>query len=1192
MIKSLFIVLSIYFVILFAVGLSKVIPENADANDRQFETNEKVEAQQGNDIQDEKVNSAPSDLKFGANFLIDHPDCATKLRHMCGNRKDVYLKNDLDVLSCVLDQDEELDDLNPECHHVIWSYQKNLTKNDQFHRFARQNCNKDIEKAQLECNEYLEHPGQLLSCLIENKEHITTGLCRDFISRVGSIVFTDYRLIAGFADNCENDIEQLKCGRHDTEEGLHSQGATLECLQDNLERERRLEKAIHDGNTEKQAEFDALYKISDRCQVEMFRTLEFQAEDYHLDRPLFFACKEDREKFCQQVPAGNGAVMHCLLMALPQKDMSPKCREKLIARKKLIDEDIKADKPTENVCAADIEKYKCNRKELHPEGSHSLLPVSVVIMCLEQAHRDKHPVSQQCLSALSEERRMLMDELRLTPELSIGCVNELNMCHKQFPDEPQQMAHCLMALARSEKPGKSEKISAQCSRALQDFIVETNPMEDLRVDQVLIHACQPLLKSVCAEYAPGRDSRLLGCLMDHVNAPEMKHARNCRDRLFEMVYFSVQDFRLSGQLYEDCHQDAVEKCHAPDEANKNTEPERGPLIFACLYRHAFTVSEPDRSRLPKLSPQCEASVKEELGRRSNDIMLMPEISIHCGADLGEFCATEEAHGQEFNCLRHHFERLRPNCKQALEVFTKIQQANPASLNHNLAQKCAHEIPALCPGDLHSEEALITCLITHKNDGTGMSEECANEISEVQKTAMIQVDFDPKLQEACEEEFRAHCMDDKKTGDALECLYTLAQEDYRRHAEWQQATGGRNEGMPPPLMVISPRCHQRLQNEMMQQAEDVHLDEKVAKACDKEIRKCEVDLQRSGNYIDGGRILECLRANPKKLSRQCNKVIFIREQHQAEDPNVDFLLMKNCKHSIEKICRGKEGPDIFMCLKMAKTNGELMGDDSCMRIVLKRQIEEAKDYRLNPNLAKSCKNDISKYCHKEFMEVDRKLDDLDAQTKLEGKVISCLREAALMDRLSSHCNKEISIVKQEASENYKLDAYLAAVCQEDIQRSCDHIPEKDVYECLKKQLHHSKIKDSVCQIEVARVIKESRLDIHLDALLTDACSEDLYTKCSEVKPGQGRKMLCLQSLLDKNQLNKKCRSKLMDRIELFKIASNYGAPESLLQVAQQIHQSPSSHYLLGSIFCILFVIFIGGICCGRVTKRVRREIKNR
>jgi hypothetical protein len=37
-----------------------------------------------------------------------------------------------------------------------------------------------------------------------------------------------------------------------------------------------------------------------------------QSDDYHLDRALYYACREDRERFCSQVSSGSGRIYRCL----------------------------------------------------------------------------------------------------------------------------------------------------------------------------------------------------------------------------------------------------------------------------------------------------------------------------------------------------------------------------------------------------------------------------------------------------------------------------------------------------------------------------------------------------------------------------------------------------------------------------------------------------------------------------------------------------------------------------------------------------------------------------------------------------------------------------------------------------------------------------------------------------------------
>ena len=48
------------------------------------------------------------------------------------------------------------------------------------------------------------------------------------------------------------------------------------------------------------------------CKLELLRVAELQSDDYHKDRSLFLACRDDRETFCARVRAGSGAIYKCL----------------------------------------------------------------------------------------------------------------------------------------------------------------------------------------------------------------------------------------------------------------------------------------------------------------------------------------------------------------------------------------------------------------------------------------------------------------------------------------------------------------------------------------------------------------------------------------------------------------------------------------------------------------------------------------------------------------------------------------------------------------------------------------------------------------------------------------------------------------------------------------------------------------
>lgn len=108
--------------------------------------------------------------------------------------------------------------------------------------------------------------------------------------RTERLAFSDFRLIGPFVDKCGSTVQQLECGTltktsaHQGARYPHSQGSTLECL---------IDKMVNVPKDPAKAE--VVKNMNKECRQEVMRLAELQAEDFHIDRPLYFACREDRE---------------------------------------------------------------------------------------------------------------------------------------------------------------------------------------------------------------------------------------------------------------------------------------------------------------------------------------------------------------------------------------------------------------------------------------------------------------------------------------------------------------------------------------------------------------------------------------------------------------------------------------------------------------------------------------------------------------------------------------------------------------------------------------------------------------------------------------------------------------------------------------------------------------------------------
>lgn len=171
--------------------------------------------------------------------------------------------------------------------------------------------------------------------------------------------------------------------------------------------------------------------LTDQCKHEILRVAELQSEDYHLDRPLFYACREDREIFCRKTPSGGGKVFKCLYRHKFEKSMSQEvggyCFLLSLYFWIYISVSNTADSSTEahagrlqgasfcvcvdfsifcgktqvnkalsDACQQDIVDHQC-LKDLQPGGSFKEAKMATILLCLETVIKDG-----ACVSLLSQ----------------------------------------------------------------------------------------------------------------------------------------------------------------------------------------------------------------------------------------------------------------------------------------------------------------------------------------------------------------------------------------------------------------------------------------------------------------------------------------------------------------------------------------------------------------------------------------------------------------------------------------------------------------------------------------------------------------------------------------------------------------------------------------------------------------------
>ena len=455
-------------------------------------------------------------------------------------------------------------------------------------------------------------------------------------------------------------------------------------------------------------------------------------------------------------------------------------------------------------------------------------------------------------------------------------------------------------------------------------------------------------------------------------------------------------------------------------------------------------------------------------------------------------------------------------------------------------------------------------------------------------------FSFKFKQACKGDIQDHCKDPKpkKKQDVIQCLVEAIATDTVEDSKHR----------------ISKDCRSELKLEMLAKHSDINLDPELKEACQQELEdNCKFDQGE-----DGG--IECLKTlylqKPKLLTKKCRKQLFKEEQEEANDNDVDFALARSCKREIKEHCPSEDGKSILRCLKDFSHDNNF--DHKCLDILKRRIAQQSHDYRLNPTLKKSCNKDIRKFCSNVLNNFEGGEDE-----SLDGVVIDCLKQQSLQKKsLTESCMKEVMLTMVDAANIVAADPVLERLCPLSLT-ACRSVHDKDgeINECLKELFKRSGLQDGVeCTVHVAKVIEGAGADIHTDPVLNNACAVDLRKFCRDVSPGEGRMFACLVTVSkEKNfSLEKECWAVLSKRIEMFglalkvkcyktysKFVFNFGyhkfqaAPiESAQALIESVMKSPHKNFLLSFLSFAVGVVFMFGLCFGRVTKRLRTELKNK
>ncbi|CAL8082408.1 unnamed protein product [Calicophoron daubneyi] len=1164
----------------------------------------------------EKASEKPPEFKPLS--LTD--ECKQDVQLYCSKHSD----SDWDTIACLQKDEKTLTSLSPQCQNLLWQRKRTLTQQGAFESTLPQSCIAEFNNITACRSE--QGSSFYVPCLVEHKALVKKKLCAAHLNLVAAFIFADYRLVYNFMKSCSEDIRRYECGRVDigpsspnnelNHLSVQTQGSTIRCLRKRIE------------------------KLEDNCRKQIFRIAELQSEDYHLDRPLYYACRDDRERLCPSIEAGEGRVYACLREHKYDQQMSEQCREAIRERQQLRASDYRINFRFTEACTADIARSHC-QTEGDPNSDASL---SRVMLCLEAVEKPEisesgdavsiRHLSPECKSELTKLRRELLDDFLLSPDLIAHCDRSIERHCASKKRGRGAVLHCLLGVI-NEQTSITERPPEQCIEAVHQLLKTTDAEENILIDPVITHACRKMLSTKCAGLGH-EDGAVYECLMAHHNDPSM--GGSCRKHILELFYFISRDVTLDDHLYRACASDAHKFCKLPKAAWRD----RGPAdarILTCLYNHRKRAGNTTGE---VLTPHCQDEVLRVVHDKAASVALEPRVFEVCLADLAAHCDTEygddddeeedDDSENEFGnkkipvrrphsrkgasgmaCLQDNLNALHPECRKAVISVSAEAQEDP-NLDKMIAEACVTAEQRFC-GAYTNPSEVLNCLVSHKNDPE-MSVSCRAAVEHMQLVALQDIQISKQFRQSCLPDAQKYCKNEMTVSKAAVVVCLSAQLTTHRLKEAQRRLHSSDSEVPlfslkPPL---SPECMKELVSELRQRSESIILDPELAKACENDRRRF------CSTVVEGdAKVINCLRDHREELSTECHVKVFQREELVALENRADYTLGKVCQQMITVHC----APVVARLAEMGETLDERFGhhdlveclsdamtrdntgptfDPHCRSYLWKLMSLRSKDYRLDPELQESCMSDITKYCHEEAEST------LNSPHERNGPVLHCLKKhfiekANEAQMLSSKCYRRVRLLLRWESAAYHLDPVLAGACKAEVLRHCPHRLAGDgdpqnldgtIRNCLQYALKDQKFFSARCRDEVILSIKEAETDIQVDPALHRACAVEVHQICGDIEPGQGRQMACLLRVLDhpdaSSALGTACIRELQSRRDLWSHISRQEGIESVRDILVQVGTSHSRNIILICLFVFLSVIFICGLCCGRVTKRVPVEMK--
>ncbi|XP_017955612.1 Golgi apparatus protein 1 isoform X2 [Drosophila navojoa] len=559
-------------------------------------------------------------------------------------------------------------------------------------------------------------------------------------------------------------------------------------------------------------------------------------------------------------------------------------------------------------------------------------------------------------------------------------------------------------------------------------------------------------------------------------------------------------------------------------------------LLTCLNSvDLWSCLEDKRQQLPQ-SSGCQQQLRRAYTSLGQDY-----------ASIGDFYAACGGQVEQLKCGRMNVEHLPSMLSQLGTAQCLVAHASQSTMDINckvainsieqqrgmleLFRVCSGDLTALCPQERAGSANSYKCLVRHKND-PALSSQCAAQITLRDQQMGKDYRVSHGLAKACKDDIKLH-----------HCRRGVSEDKQVRLAQILLCL----ESVSKNGTKLAPECLVELDDHRRMLMTDFQLSPELLSDCADDIPKFCPDEHKSqlvnGLSSSGGEIIHCLmyhvraRRPQRRVTAQCQRGLetLIKASDAGEDWRVDPVLRRACKKVVDVACKDVEGGEARVMSCLLEHIGTTAMRPECEQALLIIEYFVARDFKLDPQLYKHCRDDAVKYCRAKHQWDD--IQDVQMDPERGPMILPCLHRMAYSEdehhTLRKDCFREVKRVMRQRAISVDLIPEVEDYCLLDLSQFCGELTEKgSEMECLQNRLE--KLQPE-CKAVVTKYTEEEAANIEMNPVIMATCSEAMQKHCSEIlnagKDG-GNMMDCLISHKNDADLNKGCRA----AIEHFQIIS--------------------------------------------------------